>query len=232
MERYLAQYINRKEKEGVPLVGWHIKLQAKQFYAVCLKEKNGVIHGIHCTPSPSQTSGADSHDVTMSIDITRALFKAMRTPFIARTPQSSFTFRSDSFIVNVLDYIENFGLNIFGHLFIARIVHCEHIYSGTETLEEQEPDRFTMLLKSKKSKHSSHSYEIWALPSSTPGRVKTLLGTVPEKPSHEPPIPGYTAYCKAASHSVPDQIALLKSDFLTGSSGGPPQLRRTPSTSN
>ncbi|MPC64150.1 hypothetical protein E2C01_058262 [Portunus trituberculatus] len=46
-----------------------------------------------------------------------------------------------------------------------------------------------------------------------------FLQTLPD----EPPIPGYTAYCKATSNSVPDQMALLKRDFLTGSSGGPPQ---------
>ncbi|MPC32330.1 hypothetical protein E2C01_025641 [Portunus trituberculatus] len=115
-----------------------------------------------------------------------------------------------------------------------------------------------MLLKSKNSEHSGRSCERCALPSSTPGRVKTLLTsslshssprlfnalpktvsdttgcpvfrfkkaldhflqTMPDKP----PILGYMAYCRAASNSVPDQIALLKRDFLTGSSGGPPQL--------
>ena len=38
MERYLAHYINRKEKEGVPLEGRHIKDQAKVFYATCLQK--------------------------------------------------------------------------------------------------------------------------------------------------------------------------------------------------
>ncbi|MPC63399.1 hypothetical protein E2C01_057497 [Portunus trituberculatus] len=47
-----------------------------------------------------------------------------------------------------------------------------------------------------------------------------FLQTLPD----EPPIPGYMAYYRVASNSVPDQMALLKRDFLTGSSGGPPQL--------
>ncbi|MPC12122.1 hypothetical protein E2C01_004800 [Portunus trituberculatus] len=122
-------------------------------------------------------------------------------------------------------------------------------------LEEQVPDPTTMLLKFKNSECSGHSCERCALPSSTPGRVKTLLTssfshsgprlfsalpknvrdtsclvsrfkkaldhflqTLPD----EPPVLGYTAYCRAASNSVPDQLALLKRDFLTGSSGGPP----------
>ncbi|KAK4298488.1 hypothetical protein Pmani_029172 [Petrolisthes manimaculis] len=38
MERYLAQYIHRKEKEGVSLDGRQIKNQAKVYYQVCLEK--------------------------------------------------------------------------------------------------------------------------------------------------------------------------------------------------
>lgn len=38
MERYLAHYIHRKEKEGVALDGRHIKNQAKLYYNMCLEK--------------------------------------------------------------------------------------------------------------------------------------------------------------------------------------------------
>lgn len=48
-----------------------------------------------------------------------------------------------------------------------------------------------------------------------------FLQTLPD----EPPVSGYTAYCRAASNSVLDQMALLKEDSrTTGSSGGQPHL--------
>ena len=40
MERYLAHYVSRKEKEGVPIDGRHIRSQARVFYATCLKKWN------------------------------------------------------------------------------------------------------------------------------------------------------------------------------------------------
>ena len=122
------------------------------------------------------------------------------------------------------------------------------------------PDPTTSLpLKSKASEQrTGHICERRALPSTTPGRIKTLLysslsqsgprlfNVLPrhirdttgcpvtkfkreldkflQKLPDEPPVPGYTAYCRAASNSVPDQMALLKGDSRTGSSGEPPQL--------
>lgn len=47
-----------------------------------------------------------------------------------------------------------------------------------------------------------------------------FLKALPDKP----PVPGYTAHCRAASNSIPDQIDLLREDSRTGSSSGPPQL--------
>ncbi|XP_076066688.1 uncharacterized protein LOC143040028 [Oratosquilla oratoria] len=38
----------------------------------------------------------------------------------------------------------------------------------------------------------------------------------------EPPVPGYTDNCRAASNSIPDQVDLLARDAKTGFSGGSP----------
>ena len=50
MERYLAQYVRRKEKEGVPLDGRQIKNQAKLYYKVCVEKERDV------TPAPFKAS--------------------------------------------------------------------------------------------------------------------------------------------------------------------------------
>lgn len=55
-------------------------------------------------------------------------------------------------------------------------------------------------------------------------RFKKGLDNFLQTLADEPPVPGYTAYCRAASNSVPDQIALLREDSRAGCSGGPPQL--------
>ena len=47
-----------------------------------------------------------------------------------------------------------------------------------------------------------------------------FLASLPD----EPPVPNYTANCRAASNSIPDQVDLKNRDARTGSSGGPPRL--------
>ena len=50
MERYLAQYVRRKDKEGVPLDGRQIKNQAKLYCKVCVEKERDV------TPAPFKAS--------------------------------------------------------------------------------------------------------------------------------------------------------------------------------
>ena len=47
-----------------------------------------------------------------------------------------------------------------------------------------------------------------------------FLATLPD----EPPVPSYTANCRAASNSIPDQADLKFRDARIGGSGGPPRL--------
>ena len=47
-----------------------------------------------------------------------------------------------------------------------------------------------------------------------------FLSTLPD----EPPVPGYTPICRAASNSIPDHVALQYRDTRAGVSGGPPRL--------
>lgn len=55
--------------------------------------------------------------------------------------------------------------------------------------------------------------------------LDNFLKEVPDNP----PVPGYTAYCRTASISVPDQVDLRREKSRAGCSNSQPQLWGTPS---
>ncbi|XP_050691060.1 uncharacterized protein LOC126982828 [Eriocheir sinensis] len=56
-------------------------------------------------------------------------------------------------------------------------------------------------------------------------RFKAALDRFLRAVPDEPPVPGYTAVCRAASNSIPDQVRLKKQDASNfQNSGGPPRL--------
>ena len=82
---------------------------------------------------------------------------------------------------------------------------------------------------------ASLSYEGPRIFNSLPKHTRNLSGCSVEKFKasldkfltilpDEPPVPGYTASCRAASNSIPDQVDLKNRDARIGSSGGPPRL--------
>ena len=116
-----------------------------------------------------------------------------------------------------------------------RTGHWAYLWEADrQTLPTQAPQRIKTLLV------SSLSHNGPVILNALPKKIRNLTGCSVDKFKREldnflrmlpdePPVPGYTANCRAASNSVPDQLRLGYQDVRDGSSGGPPQLWGTPS---
>lgn len=67
--------------------------------------------------------------------------------------------------------------------------------------------------------------EVQDIPDCSVNKFKAALDRFHRTVPQEPPVSGYTAVCRTASNSVPDQVQMKRQDGnKLQNSGGPPQL--------